>query len=77
MLKGLLIEKLDLISNDFGSTFSLYGDSALANILNEEDIPVVEGIIKKHLGSVRTKFTNTNQLKDSQSGRDIWIIELF
>jgi hypothetical protein len=72
-----LRSKIDIVSDEFGSTFSYINEQSLANMLTIEDLPVAEAILKRHLGSGLTfKFQKTNQLPENSSGRDIWVITI-
>ena len=71
-----LKDALNAISNDFGSTFSLISDHALANILSDSDLPEVEEILVRHLGPVEVRFEKTGQMSKEHSDQDIWIIKI-
>lgn len=71
-----IIDAVNAISDDFGSTFTVVNESTLANFLCESDLTEVEGILKKHLGSVTVDFKRTQQMPENEEGGDIWIISI-
>lgn len=76
--KGImnLKEVVDDISDDFGSTFSIVGDQALANVLSDSDLLIVEEVLTRHLGLVKISFERTYQMSKEPSEQDIWIIKI-
>jgi hypothetical protein len=71
-----LNQKIKVISDDFGSTFTFVSETEIANLLTLEDLPGVEVILKKHLGDVVINFSKTFHIPPNSAERDIWIIKI-
>lgn len=68
-------DQVELISDDFQSTFTLSKTNTLVNMLQgEHEFPIVEMIIKKHCGPVKVQFIKTNDLGLDEY--DIYVMEI-
>lgn len=64
---------VDLISDDFQSTFTVVNANTLANMLGfKGDFENLTKIINKYLPGATVKFTKTNRIKDDY---DIYLVE--
>lgn len=69
-----LMEKVDLISDEFQSTFCVVSPQILSNLLTESDIEALASIIFKHVGEAKVVFKRTYQLSSKLNEKDIWLI---
>lgn len=68
-------DQVELISDDFQSTFTLVKTNTLANMLQgKHEFDEVTSIIQKHCGPVKVNFTKTNDLGPGEY--DIYIMEI-
>lgn len=65
-------EKVELISDDFQSIFSVAAINILVNMMGSSDKENLTNIIKKHLGNVSVQFHKTGQL--GEKDYDIYAI---
>lgn len=46
-----LRERVEALSDEFGSTFTLFPDGTLANLFHENERATVASLVEKHLGA--------------------------
>lgn len=64
-------QRLEALSDDFGSTFTSSGLGILINMFDEAERPFVEALIKKHMGATVVRCERTYQFDGSY---DMWVI---
>lgn len=68
---------VNLISDDFQSTFTFVNENQLVNMLRgEHEFDEVSFIIKKHLGNVDVSFKKLNRLQGAHDVYEINISEI-
>lgn len=72
-----LSDCVNMISDEFQSTFTFVNENQLVNMLRgEHEFDEVSSIIKKHLGNVHVSFKKLNKLSGNHDVYEINISEL-
>lgn len=69
---------VELISDDFGSTFSVLGPNRLQNMLGmlTNDFTELERIVGKYIPEAKLKYIRLNWFPESEGPYDAYVIEL-
>ncbi len=69
-------EHVEQISDDFQSTFTVVGESTLANLMGfPGDFEQVTKIVQKYVPEAKVEFTKTNELGKDKS-YDIYLVKI-
>jgi len=65
-------EKVEALSDEFQSTFTILDDGSLSNLFDVREVPEVKALVQRHIRWENPFFIKTSELSGTY---DVWVIQ--